>query len=106
MADKVTARDVLKQDDDADIIQYDGFIYNNVTNLEWFQEAGNIQFSKEELLGEVKKQTTNSWLFNDLSASKLPKGTKVYSESTDVRPGVLFVEYKGEELCYMELLEG
>ncbi|MGM0847080.1 MAG: hypothetical protein ACQEUT_19160 [Bacillota bacterium] len=107
MADggKVTARDVLKQSDDADIIQYEGFIYNNVTNLEWFQDGEEVPFSKEYLQGEVKKQTKNSWLFNDLSATKLPKGTKVYSNTEEVK-GFLFVEYEGEELYYMQLLEG
>jgi hypothetical protein len=107
MADggKVTARDVLKQSDDADIIQYEGFVYNNVTNLEWFQDGKEVTFSKEHLLGEVKKQTTNSWLFNDFSATKLPKGTKIYSNTEGVK-GFLFVEFEGVELYYMQLLEG
>ncbi|MGM0847085.1 MAG: hypothetical protein ACQEUT_19185 [Bacillota bacterium] len=101
----MTARDVLKQGDDADIIQYEGFIYNNVTNLEWFQDGEEVPFSKEHLLGEVKKQTRKSWLFNNFSATKLPKGTKVYSNNKEVK-GFLFVEYEGEELYYMQLLEG
>ncbi|MEH7226673.1 hypothetical protein V7112_22985 [Bacillus sp. JJ1566] len=34
---KVTARDVLKQNDDADVLKYNGFMYSNVTDLEWFE---------------------------------------------------------------------
>lgn len=103
---RVTARDVLKQNKDADIIQYEGSIYSNVTNLEWFEERkGQILFTKDYYVGEVQKQTNNSWMFKELSATKLPKGTKVYSREEDVG-GLLFVEYEGELLYYMELLEG
>lgn len=35
---KVTARDVLKQSPDADIFQYETFIYSNITDLEWLEE--------------------------------------------------------------------
>lgn len=103
---KVTTRDVLKQSKDADIIQYDGFVFSNATNLEWFEDDKNeIPFSKDHFLGEIKKQTTSSWLFTDLNATKLPKGTKVYSVDEKGR-GMLFVEYEGEELYYLVLLEG
>ena len=103
---KVTARDVLKQSKDADIIQYDGFIFSNATNLEWFEEnKEKTPFSKDHFLGEIKKQTTSGWLFSNLSATKLPKGSKVYSVDEKGR-GMLFVEYEGEELYYMVLLEG
>jgi hypothetical protein len=102
---KVTARDVLKQDKGADIIQYNGFIFNNVTNLDLFKEGNQVSFSKEHQLGEIQKQTTSSWLFGDFSATQLPKETKVYSEG-EKSPGILFVEYQGEELYYMQLLEG
>ena len=103
---KVTAGDVLKQNKDADIIQYDGRIFSNVTNLKWFKnDSENISFSKGYFVGEIKKHTTSTLLFNDLSATKLPKGTKVYSVA-EKDGGFLFVEYQGEELYYMELLEG
>ncbi|MGD7054263.1 hypothetical protein [Sutcliffiella horikoshii] len=103
---RVTARDVLKQNKDADIIEYDGKIFSNVTNLGWFaNDTENISFSKDNYIGEIQKQTTSSLLFNDLSATKLPKGTKVYSIDEE-GSGLLLVEFQGEELYYMELLEG
>ncbi|WP_421385250.1 hypothetical protein ACOJQI_10955 [Bacillus salacetis] len=102
---KVTARNILKQNEDADIIQYDGFIYNNVTDLDWFKDDNNIPFSKELLLGEIENQTTNRWFFGDFSATKLPEGTKIYSNEEEGK-GILFVEFNGEELYYMQLLEG
>ncbi len=103
---RVTARDVLKQNKDADIIEYDGKIFSNVTNLGWFEnDRENISFSKDNYVGKIQKQTTSSLLFNNLSATKLPKGTKVYSIDEE-GSGMLLVEFQGEELYYRELLEG
>lgn len=102
---RVTPRDVLKHNKDADIIEYDGKVFNNVTNLDWFKnDRENISFSKDNYVGEIQNQTTSSLLFNDLSATKLPKGTKIYSIEED--NGLLLVEFQGKELYYMELLEG
>ena len=103
---KVTAKDVLKQEPDADLIQFDGFVYSNMTEVEWFKEDKD-DYNKQNLLGEIKKQTRKISSFTDFSATNLPVGTKVYSTSLDEnRPGVLIVEYEDEELYYMELLEG
>ncbi|MCM3618418.1 hypothetical protein M3936_12580 [Sutcliffiella horikoshii] len=102
---RVTARDVLKHNKDADIIEYDGKVFSNVTNLDWFKnDRENISFSKDNYVGKIQNQTTSSLLFNDLSATKLPKGTKIYSIEED--NGLLLVEFQGKELYYMELLEG
>ncbi|WP_141395193.1 hypothetical protein [Bacillus sp. FJAT-45066] len=103
---KVTARDVLKQNKNADIIQYDSRVFSNVTNLEWFEDRKEkISFSKDYYVGEIQKQSNSSLLFTDFSATKLPKGTKIYALD-EKDGGMLFVYYKGEELYYMELLEG
>ena len=102
---KVTARDVLKQNEDADILKYDGFIYSNVTFLEWFQE-GKDQIQKGEEIGKIKKVTTSSLFFTNLSATKLPKGTVLYG-TNDGYTGMIYVETEdGEVLYYMQLLEG
>lgn len=102
----MTAKDVLKRNKDADIIQFDGFIFNNVTNLDWFkEEKEGISFSKEHFVGEIKKQTKKASLFSDLSATKLPQGTKIYSIDKKGK-GMLLVEYEGEKLYYMVILEG
>ena len=64
---KVTAKEVLKQNPEADILQYNGFIYNNVTHVEWF-ELEKEKHIKHNLLGEIKnsqqvalKQITNRY---------------------------------------------
>ncbi|WP_226641475.1 hypothetical protein [Mesobacillus subterraneus] len=102
---KVTARDVLKQNQDADILKYDGFIYSNVTFLEWFQEDKE-QLRKGEEIGKIKKETTSSLFFTNLSATKLPKGTVLYG-TNDGYKGMIYVEMEdGEVLYYMQLLEG
>lgn len=104
--DRVTASDVLKQNNDADIIQFEGFIFNNVTKLDWFkEEKEGISFSKENFIGTIKKQTTKAALFRDLSATKLPQGTKIYSIDKEGKE-MLLVEYEGEKTYYMVLLEG
>ncbi|WP_041964164.1 hypothetical protein [Mesobacillus selenatarsenatis] len=102
---KVTARDVLKRNEYVDVLKYNGFMYNNVTDLEWFEEMkSNIQKGKE--IGEIKKVTTSSLFFSDFSATKLPKGTILY-DTGDGKTGVIIVETEDEEtLYYMQLLEG
>ena len=51
---KVTAKEVLKQNPEADILQYNGFIYNNVTHVEWFEQEIEKHI-KHNLVGEIKK---------------------------------------------------
>jgi len=47
---------------------------------QWFEDdKEEVSSSKDHYLAEIKKQTTSTWWFSDLSATKLPKGTKVYS---------------------------
>ncbi|QOR64866.1 hypothetical protein IM538_13510 [Cytobacillus suaedae] len=104
---RVTAKDVLRQNSDADIIQYNnGNVYSNVTSLEWFQDEKS-KYTKEKFVGEIIKQTNSSFLFKDFYSTKLPVGTKVYSTDEDVRLSyILIVEHDGEDLYYMRLLEG
>jgi hypothetical protein len=101
---KVTARDVLKANKDADVIKYNGFMYSNITDLEWFdKQKSDIQKGKE--IGEIKKVTTSSLFFTDFSATKLPKGTILYT-TNDGYTGIIIVEKNNETLYYMQLLEG
>ncbi|MCM3233552.1 MULTISPECIES: hypothetical protein [unclassified Mesobacillus] len=102
---RVTARDVLKQNENADILKYDGFIYSNVTEHEWFEENKDRQ-QKGKKIGEIKKVTTSSLFFTNLSATKLPKGTVLF-DTNDGETGIIFVETdNGDGLYYMQLLEG
>jgi len=94
---KVTANDVLKQNPDADIFQYNGLIYSNVSDLEWFEEKMEL-FSKQKLLTEIEKQAKSSFGFKNLTATKLPIGTKIYSTSENEKDlGVLIVEFEGKD---------
>ena len=105
---KVTARDVLKQNSDADILMYKGRIYSNMTEVEWFKQKKE-KYIKHNLIGEIDKQSTNSIGFNDMTATKLPVGTKVHSSrevDNDDELGILIVEFEGEYLYYVQLLEG
>lgn len=101
---KVTAKEVLNQNPKADILQYNGFIYNNMTHVEWFEQEKEKHI-KHNLVGEIKKQSTSNFRFKDFSSSKLPVGTKIYSTNED-ETGILIVEYEGNDLYYMQLLEG
>lgn len=104
---KVTARDVLKQNSDADILMYKERIYSNYTEVEEMEQRLE-KYSKHNLIGEIEKQSTNSSGFIDMTATKLPVGTKVYSSSVNDKEamGMLIVEFEGGYLYYMELLEG
>ncbi|MEH7379992.1 hypothetical protein V7138_05875 [Bacillus sp. JJ1533] len=102
---KVTARDVLKQNDDADVLKYNGFMYSNVTDLEWF-EKDKSKFQKGKEIGEIKKVTNSFLLFTNFSATKLPKGTALYDTNAG-DTGMIVVEAEnGKILYYMQLLEG
>lgn len=102
---KVTARDVLKQNHDVDVLKYNGFMYSNVTDLEWFNNKKSM-FQKGNEIGEIKKVTNSSLFFTNFSATKLPKGTTLY-DTNDGDIGILIVETEnGEILYYMQLLEG
>ena len=105
---KITAKDVLKQDADADILMYKGRIYSNMTEVEWFEQKKE-KYIKYNLIDEIDKQSTNSIGFNDITATKLPVGTKVHSSreiDNDKESGILIVEFEGGNLYYMQLLEG
>jgi hypothetical protein len=102
---KVSARDVLKKNDDADVLKYNGFMYNNVTELDWFKEHID-EILKGEKIGEIKKVSTSSLFFSNFTATKLPKGTVLY-DSNDGDTGMIIAESEsGEFLYYMQLLEG
>lgn len=103
---KITAKDVIKQNSEADIIQVNGFIYSNITELKWFQER-NEKLMKHTLLGETQKQSTSRFGFNVWTATKLRAGTKIYSSSENGSElDILIVEFDDKVFYYMKLLEG
>ncbi|MEK3980773.1 hypothetical protein MKY37_17225 [Psychrobacillus sp. FSL K6-2836] len=98
-----TARDVIKENEDADIFQWnDGLVYSNAANIEWIQE---LELTKGEELGEITGQTNKKWLFKDGVATQLPVGTKIYKANDD-DTYKLIIELENTEIVYIALLEG
>ncbi len=103
-----TVSEILKGNPDADILKLDGLVYTNTTELPWTRD---MDFTKGDLIGKVNRQTTNTWWFFNLYASKLPKGTKVYTANENEyedgdAPWAVLVEYEGELLIYEAMVEG
>lgn len=63
---------------DRDIVKYDGRIYSNITDLDWFTDEEKGKYQKGERIGEVKKNSRSSLLLWNFSATKLQKGTDLY----------------------------
>ncbi|MER2078710.1 hypothetical protein [Psychrobacillus psychrotolerans] len=97
-----TASDIINENEDADIFQWNGLVYSNASNIERVQE---LELIKGEELGEITRQTSNKWLFKDGAATELPVGTKIY-ESNDDDTYNLIIELEEEEIVYVVLLEG
>jgi len=100
-------KDVLENNPDADLIQLDGLIYLNLT----LDSKDEQVYEKQEQIGEIKKKTHKTWWFGNLYATKLPKGTKVYTTdrngySKGDAPFVIVVELNKEIVAYHALIEG
>ncbi|VDH01094.1 Uncharacterised protein [Lysinibacillus sphaericus] len=93
------AEEVLDQDPDADILQWQGSVYQ--ADMEWVQE---LELAKNELLGEILYNAQIPEDFQDGTATKLPIGSMIYS----TREGgmYLLVEVDGELRKYLLLTEG
>ncbi|MRG86061.1 hypothetical protein [Salinibacillus xinjiangensis] len=104
-----TAKDILKNNPEADILKLDGFVYSNVTNREWIQDT---KYAKGDKIGEIKKQTSNTtWWYGNLYASKLPKGTKIFTTmgktyTKGEAPVTVLVEYNNVLFVYQAMVEG
>ncbi|MBT2641880.1 hypothetical protein J7I80_06565 [Bacillus sp. ISL-41] len=97
--DRVDAEEVLKLDPNADIFQYDGVIYK--TNIDWVEE---LSLTKDVQIGEIKTINDANADFKDEMANKLPVGAKVFSAKE--RGDILIVEFEGEILKYLAIVEG
>ncbi|TFB22882.1 hypothetical protein E3U55_06485 [Filobacillus milosensis] len=103
--DNPTARDILNNSPNADIIKLDGLIYLNAT------ESDKRELVKGEKIGEIKGQSSTSWWFWNLYATKLPEGTDVYTTKDNNynngdAPFTILVELEGKTLKYKALVEG
>ena len=95
--------DVLKIDEDRDIIKYGRRIYSNVTDLEWFEEKKS-KLQKGQKIGEIKRQRNTSMFWGNFTANKLAKGTALYS-TYNGKGGIIVEKDNGELLYYRELVK-
>lgn len=97
--DSINAEEVLTLDPDADIFQYEGVIYK--TNIDWVDE---LSLTKDVQIGEIKTRNDENTDFKDEMANKLPVGTMIFSAKE--RGDILIVEFEGEILQYLAIVEG
>src|SRR5690625_1623784 len=97
-----TATDILENDHEADIFQYNNLIYTNASTIDWVQED---TYEKGPKITEIQKQSVESNEFSDGTASKLPVGTQVYQIVGNGQL-LLMVEKDDEEIIYLALIEG
>ncbi|MDM5229930.1 hypothetical protein [Lysinibacillus pakistanensis] len=99
--DNPTAKSILKENPQVDILQYNQLIYTKVTEPELIKD----NFIKSDKLGEIKKTTTSSLFFKDFYATKLPIGTEIFA-TDDQNTYTLIIELDGDQRIYKALIEG
>ncbi|MFJ7935467.1 hypothetical protein [Sporosarcina sp. NPDC096371] len=102
-----TAKEIIKGNSDADMIQIDEIIFSRTANSYGESENGYIKGGK---IGEIKKKSKNTLWYRNFYASKLPKGTEVFSIDEEYETGdkfyVILVDIDGELMEYHALIEG
>ncbi len=98
-SEKPTALDVLGEDSTADIFQLNDTIYES--DVKW---AEKTKVTKKKKVGEIKKMSSDKNDFDNGTATKLSKGTVIYS--TKERKEILLVSFKGKLKKYVALGEG
>ncbi|WHX28080.1 hypothetical protein QNH47_09605 [Virgibacillus halodenitrificans] len=100
--DNPTPKEILADDENADIFFMDGTVYTNAENIEWVKKE-DLTIGKE--IGVIKNQTDNSEEFENFTASKLPIGTEIY-EPQNKSGSIYIVKLNNEEIPYLGLVEG
>ena len=100
--DNPTAVDILENDHEADIFQYNRLVYINASKIEWVQEN---TYERGPEISEIRKQSVEGEKFTDGTASILPIGTKIFQVVGNGQL-LLMVEKDGEEIIYLALIEG
>ncbi|WP_294746804.1 hypothetical protein [uncultured Exiguobacterium sp.] len=98
-SEKPTASEVLNEDAKADIFQFDDTIYKS--DVAW---AEKTEVTQNEKVGEIKRRSSDKDAFDNGTATKLSKGTALYS--TKEREDILLVSFKGKFKKYVALGEG
>jgi len=97
-----TAKSILTEHSQADILQYNNLIYINTTSL---GSMKHLDYTKCEKIGEIIKSTNSSKNFKDFYATKLVSGTKIFSTNNN-NTDTIIAEFNGQHILYTVLLEG
>lgn len=97
-----TAKYILTEHSQADILQYNNLIYINATSLE---SKKQLEYTKCEKIGEIIKTTNSSKNFKDFYATKLESGTEIFS-TNDNNIYTIIADINGQQILYTALLEG
>jgi len=98
-SEKPTASEVLSEDSKADIFQFNDTIYKS--DVAW---AEKTEVTQKEKIGEIKRRSSDKDDFDNGTATKLSKGTALYS--TKERNEILLVSFNGKLKKYVALGEG
>lgn len=98
-SEKPTASEVLSEDSKADIFQFNDTIYKS--DVAW---AEKTEVTQNKKIGEIKRRSSDREDFDNGTATKLSKGTALYS--TKERNDILLVSFKGKLKKYVALGEG
>ena len=98
-SEKPTASEVLSEDAKADIFQFNDTIYKS--DVAW---AEKTKVTQNEKVGEIKRRSSDKDAFDNGTATKLYKGTVLYS--TKERNDILLVSFNGKFKKYVALGEG
>lgn len=98
-SEKPTASEVLREDSTADIFQFNDTIYKS--DVVW---AEKTEVTQNKKVGEIKRRSSDRDDFDNGTATKLSKGTALYS--TKERNEILLVSFNGKLKKYVALGEG
>ncbi|MFL0200499.1 hypothetical protein ACHFI2_07750 [Exiguobacterium acetylicum] len=98
-SEKPTASEVLSEDSKADIFQFNDTIYQS--DVAW---AEKTEVTQKKKVGEIKRRSSDRDDFDNGTATKLSKGTALYS--TKERNEILLVSFNGKLKKYVALGEG
>ena len=96
--DHTTAKQILTNDENADIFQYHDLVYIKIQDT-----SSTTDLQKGNRIGQIIKQTNDHEQFTNGTANKLPIGTSIYQV---VGKGLhmLIVELNGENIFYRTIL--
>ncbi|EUJ25252.1 hypothetical protein [Listeria cornellensis] len=94
-----TAEELLKENRDLDIFQWDGVIYQ--ADIDWVDA---LEPTKKEQIGEIRRTFSEVKGFGNGDATRLSAGAEIFN--VNGRGDVLIVDVGGETKNYLALIEG